>query len=147
MIMVCSQCTKLHSKNIQLIFVMVEVHHKKMYTRLNITAGAVVRPFRSAAPVVVSVLHDDILDPSPSWLHPLLPVPRRWLDWSTLNQGLVAAPGFDPICRVSLTDQSCFFLVVGRLSYCRVIYSHGRDLQCHKMVSTPEGHSHVRSPK
>ena len=50
-----------------------------------------------------------MLDPSPSWLHPLLHVPRSHLGWSPVNQGLVAAPGFDPICRVSLTVWLCFF--------------------------------------
>lgn len=69
--------------------------------------------FRSIAPVVVSVPYDDILDPPTPWLHPLLHVSRRWLGWSTVNQGLVAASGFIPICRVSLTAQPCFYPWVG----------------------------------
>lgn len=65
--------------------------------------------FWSAAPVVFSVMYDGILDLSPSWLHPLLHVPKRLLGWSTVNQGLVAVSGFDPSCSLTL-------LLLGRLA-------------------------------
>lgn len=146
MIVACNQCTKLHSKKVQLIFFYGRstsqdgVQHSKHH------CGGCCPPFRSAAPVVVSLPYDDILDPSPSWLHPLLHVPRRWLGWSTVNQGLVATPGFDAIC--SLTDSPVLLVSwVGWLSCCRMIYNHRRDLQYQKVVLTPDGYSHVRSPE
>lgn len=47
----------------------------------------------------------------------------------------------------SLADSSALLLPLGWLSCCRMIYNHERDLQCHKMLSAPDGYSHIRSPQ
>lgn len=56
MIMACSQCKKLRSKKIQLIFFMIEVHHKTVYTRLNIAVGALV-PVSDQQPLLWFLCH------------------------------------------------------------------------------------------
>lgn len=42
MTMAYSQCTKLFSEKIQLTFVMVDIHHKVMYTRGSFAVGTFV---------------------------------------------------------------------------------------------------------
>lgn len=90
---------------------MVEVHHNMMHQSKHCCCGCCPQSW-SPASVVVSVMCNGILDPSPSWSHPLLHVPKR-LGLKYSKPGSCGSLSLDPSCSLTVSPA---LLSLGRLA-------------------------------